>query len=207
MPDSEIILKRASELFFSYGYSRVSTQEIAARAGISKKTLYQHFPSKKDILLQVVRLQMEEVRRPLEAAFDQPDLDFITRTRRILEIVSALFVRIGSGLIQDIYRSAPEIWQEIDDFRRRNFFSRLEQHIRQGHARGIIRPDLDPDLIVRIFLHIIQHLVTPEQLIDLSLSARELMESLVKIFFTGVLTEPAREALFTNRKEPNHENA
>jgi AcrR family transcriptional regulator len=207
MPDREIILKRASELFFSHGYSRVSTQEIAARAGISKKTLYQHFPSKKEILLQAVRLQMEEVRRPLEAAFDDPDLDFITRTRKLLEIVSALFVRIGSGLIQEIYRFAPEIWQEIDDFRRRNFFQRLEQHIRRGHARGIIRPDLDPDLIVRFFLHVIQNLVTPEQLIGLSLSARELLESLVKIFFTGVLTDPARAALLANYEESNHENA
>jgi AcrR family transcriptional regulator len=192
----EIILKRAAEQFFSRGYSSVTTQEIAAGAGISKKTLYRHFASKKEILRQVARRQMEEIRRPLEAAFDAPELDFITRTHRILAVISDLFVRMGSGLIQDIYRSAPEIWQEIDDFRRLNFFRRLEQHIHQGHEAGIIRGDLDPGLIARIYLHIIQHLVTPQQLMGLSLSAPELLASLVKIFFAGILTDPARKAFF-----------
>jgi AcrR family transcriptional regulator len=213
MPVRDIILERAAELFFSRGFSLVTTQEIAARAGISKKTLYQHFTSKQEILRRVVRLQMERIRGPLEAAFDDPELDFITRTQRILEVISDLLVRMGSGLIQDIYRSAPEIWREIDDFRRQHFFQRLKQHIHQGHAQGIIRADLDPALIARLYLQIIQHLVTPEQLIDLSLSAQEMLATLVKMLFAGILAEPARKAFFgkipdtPSPKETKHENA
>jgi AcrR family transcriptional regulator len=213
MPIREIILKRAAEQFFSRGYSRVTTQEIAARAGISKKTLYRHFGSKHELLRQVMHLQMEEMRLRLEAVFDEPALDFITRTRKLLEMINDLFSRVGSGLIQDIYRFAPELWQEIDDFRRRHFFQRLEQHILRGHARGLIRADIDPDLVVRVLLHNIQHLVAPEQLIGLSVTAQEMLGSLIKMLFTGILADPARAAFFTDlpnipsHEETNHENA
>ena len=213
MPVREIILKRAAEQFFSRGYSRVTTQEIASRAGISKKTLYQHFGSKQEILRQVMYLQMEEMRLRLEAVFDEPALDFIARTHKLMEVINELFSRVGSGLLQDIYRFAPELWQEIDDFRHRHFFRRLEQHILQGHARGLIRADIDPDLVVRVFLHNLQHLVTPEQLIGLSLTAQEMLASVMKMLFTGILADPARAAFFTDipnipsHEETNHENA
>lgn len=44
------IIDAAYGLFWRRGFLRVSSDEIAARAGITKRTLYQHFPSKDDII-------------------------------------------------------------------------------------------------------------------------------------------------------------
>ncbi|MFY9784608.1 MAG: helix-turn-helix domain-containing protein, partial [Pseudolabrys sp.] len=43
------ILDAAFGLFWRQGFLRVSMDEIAARAGITKRALYQHFPSKDDL--------------------------------------------------------------------------------------------------------------------------------------------------------------
>ena len=58
MDDSAVrqeIVDTAKAYFLKYGYSRVSTAEIADEAGRSKKTLYKHFPTKEALLAAVVR--------------------------------------------------------------------------------------------------------------------------------------------------------
>ncbi|WP_261129746.1 TetR/AcrR family transcriptional regulator [Bacillus sp. Marseille-Q3570] len=50
MDTSEKIMMAAIDLMAEHGYNGVSTQEIAARAGFSEKTLFRHFQSKQNLL-------------------------------------------------------------------------------------------------------------------------------------------------------------
>jgi AcrR family transcriptional regulator len=69
------IVEAAYQLFYRQGYARVSVDAIAARAGVTKRTLYSHFRSKDDLLtavlfryseLQMERLQVIDERLPAE---------------------------------------------------------------------------------------------------------------------------------------------
>jgi AcrR family transcriptional regulator len=67
----ERILDAAYGLFWRQGFLRVSIDEIAARAGITKRTLYQHFRSKDDLIAaalarssQLAIARLQEFRRP-----------------------------------------------------------------------------------------------------------------------------------------------
>jgi AcrR family transcriptional regulator len=53
------ILDSAYELFYRKGYSRVSVDEIAGFASVTKRSLYYHFRSKDDLLAAVLDLQAE----------------------------------------------------------------------------------------------------------------------------------------------------
>src|SRR5687768_14836506 len=48
------IEETAFALFYRKGYARVSVDDIAARAGVTKRTLYYHFRSKDDLLAAVL---------------------------------------------------------------------------------------------------------------------------------------------------------
>ena len=56
----ETILSSVAELFLKYGIRSVSMDDIAHHQGISKKTLYQYFDDKNDLVNQVTRLLLEE---------------------------------------------------------------------------------------------------------------------------------------------------
>jgi AcrR family transcriptional regulator len=53
------ILDAAYELFYQRGFGRVSIDEIAAFAGVTKRTLYYHFESKDELLASALELQHE----------------------------------------------------------------------------------------------------------------------------------------------------
>jgi AcrR family transcriptional regulator len=61
-PTRERIIQAANSLFYSEGIRRVSVDEVAAKAGLTKRTLYYHFKSKDDLVAAYL------------AARDQPNL-------------------------------------------------------------------------------------------------------------------------------------
>ena len=59
-PTRRSILNAGFQLFFERGYARVSMDDIAARAGLTKRTLYYHFNSKDELVGAVLRGQNEQ---------------------------------------------------------------------------------------------------------------------------------------------------
>jgi AcrR family transcriptional regulator len=59
MPARERILTTAYRLFTRRGIRAVGTEEVIARSGVAKATLYRHFPSKNDLVLAVLQRREE----------------------------------------------------------------------------------------------------------------------------------------------------
>ena len=58
MEAQEKILKTSLELFFKYGIKRVTMDDIAKELGMSKKTIYQIYKEKDDLVEQLCQLEM-----------------------------------------------------------------------------------------------------------------------------------------------------
>ena len=93
MGHREAILDAATPLFYDQGFSRTTTDEIAAGAHITKRTLYRYFSSKEAILLAV----HEEVLGRLLGPVDLPD----TATDR--------FTALLGNYIDTVVSRGPEI--------------------------------------------------------------------------------------------------
>ena len=63
----EAILKASRRLFSSAGYDSVKMEDIAARAGVSRATLYNYFPSKESLLTGTLDAVYEQVRKEADA--------------------------------------------------------------------------------------------------------------------------------------------
>src|SRR5260370_19576239 len=57
----ELILQAAEEMLAEKGYHETSMDEIAARVGIAKGTVYLHFPSKEDLVVAIFQRDMEKL--------------------------------------------------------------------------------------------------------------------------------------------------
>jgi AcrR family transcriptional regulator len=74
-PTRERILETVDRLFYRQGIRAVGVDAIAAELGISKKTLYRHFPSKDDLIVAYLKGRF----RPLPTASDKPPAEQILK--------------------------------------------------------------------------------------------------------------------------------
>jgi len=67
------LLDVAGRLFAEHGFHGLSMEQLADGAGISKPVLYQHFPSKRDLYLALVRDAVTEMEERVRTALDGTD--------------------------------------------------------------------------------------------------------------------------------------
>ena len=62
----EQIIQAARELFTVYGYKRVSMDEIAKKANVTKRTVYSYFKSKEDLLKYFIDEEIRTMKKIVE---------------------------------------------------------------------------------------------------------------------------------------------
>jgi AcrR family transcriptional regulator len=202
------IVAAARVLFLERGFLRTTSDDIAAELGISKATLYRAFRSKEDVLRAVVRENMEEVLAGVEGLIRDGSLGFVEKMVALLAHLAGQISQFGPLLARDIQKGAPAVWKEVHDFRQDKILKNFRIILESGRREGYFRADVDLDLLLRMFLSLIQQLVTPEEVRRTGRSPAALFESVIKVFFQGILTDKGRldfssvtPALFEPRKE------
>ena len=161
---------------------------LAHELGMSKKTLYVHFPSKDAIIGAIIDEIGTAIRTRMDVVLSDPKLTFTQKLCSLNEIVGSTLAKASPGMLHDLQRFAPTLYQKIDDVRQRNVpyvFGRL---IRAGIAEGMVRPEVDPDFAVEFWLQAMRGLTQPTVLDRTQLTPRQTLEKAIKLFFGGLLT-------------------
>ena len=80
------ILLKATEMFLTLGFKSVTMDDIAAEMGISKKTIYQEFEDKKDLVKAVFAAILEQDRKRLAFILEQGDgvIEHLVQTSKMM---------------------------------------------------------------------------------------------------------------------------
>ncbi|MBI2492078.1 MAG: TetR family transcriptional regulator [Candidatus Rokubacteria bacterium] len=170
------ITRVAAVCFGEMGYRATTLDTVAARAGVSKVTLYKYVSSKEDLLWRVFQRTIDAFRSGLRQIIDK-DLPADQKLRRIIRYQVQLltshlpflivFFSEESGLPPDLARRVAREKREYD--------RAIERVVRQGIAEGRVR-DLPPTLLVFGLLGMCNWLykwyhpggqLAPEQIADL----------------------------------------
>lgn len=151
----ELLLQIAQQEFIEHGYEQASINRIIAQAGISKGAMYYYFEGKEDLFTTLIDRHVErnwEAIGPLK-------LDKLSAESFWLD-VEKMMVRFVMFFFQDnphlkMWRICQEIFAQPSYAI--NFHKRLEhkQHflkhlLERGQQLGVIRQDLELDLLVKI---------------------------------------------------------
>lgn len=189
--DKQRIMDSAAKRFFEFGISKVTVDEIAAELGMSKKTIYKYFPSKDDLLLAAVRMHMERVAKEITSISNSNE-SFDKKIVALLAVVTRHIRRISTQFQTDMRRFSPELWKEIDKFRREQVITRLKQIFIQAKSEQYFREDLDIEIFYLVLLNAAQGIINPQTLSEHSFSAVKAYKEIIKILFEGALTPEAR---------------
>lgn len=140
----DAILQAAAEAFRAKGFDRATMEDLAARLGFLKASLYYYFRSKYDILYEILRAARQEVVRRLEEAAGS-DLPPLEKLRQAVVAFVTAFDYNYPALSVAVYERLDRGLPAIDDMKaiRCRVQELWDQMIREAAEAGAIRTDLD----------------------------------------------------------------
>lgn len=184
---SNRIIETASKMFTTFGLKAVSMDDVAKSVGISKRTLYEMFSSKDELLSQCMKLHREKGREKFEAVVKDSSNDFVDIVIKILFIIK-----------EDVRSANPVFYQDLQRF---NFRSASNEHERgreetcnqfmrlleRGVKEGYIRKNINLSLVAELFIN--QGATLKTTILHGKYATEEVLANLFLIHFRGISTE------------------
>jgi AcrR family transcriptional regulator len=205
-PTRRRILDAARSRFLRFGLTPVTTDAIASSIGISKATLYKHFPSKERLFREVIFQLLGEIEAGVDALVADRSRDFAGRLAALLSYMGMRLTELGGIISLDMQRSAPGIWKDFEAFRRERIFAKLGLLLDEGRAQGVFRRDLNKDYLILVYATIIEQVINPAALAPFALSLSEAFRMIVSVMLEGLLTEKGRAGYLRARSRGSAAN-
>src|SRR5215472_1330971 len=193
-PVRQRIVDAARAHFFSHGFRSVTMDDLAGELGISKKTLYAHFPGKFDLLEAVLADKLTSVEATLkEITRAHPD-DFPATLRNLLAGTQRELDEIKPPFVRDMRQKAPEVFKIVERRRAALIQRYIGKFFVQGQRLGMVRKDVPAKLIIEILLALVQSIMNPPKMEELGMMPKEGNAGILKIVLKGALTSKGRKA-------------
>lgn len=197
---TERIIAGASELFFAHGYSKVTMEEIAESVGITKKTIYNHFPNKLDLLEQVTKTSVQTIMTNLENIVRDSTLDLRERLMKGLEYIFNELSNEKRNLLQDFSKFTPGIVAQLIPQIREKILWIVQQLYDEGVAEGLVKTEVSRDFLPYTYMTLIWGEVVLYRSADLEFNPGELLMHSIKYTLDGVLTDKGSQILLGKGK-------
>ena len=171
-------VEAAGRLFFTPGFARVSMDDLARELGMSKKTIYRHFPDKRSLLAAVLDRRFAAVERTLVAAAEDAEgQPFGVRVQRFLIAAGSELERIGAAQLAT-GRGDAMLRQYVEQRVDAVVYRRLDELFRDGHRRGLL--PVPPELLSEITRGALERLLTSRLPRELDWTAADLLRATVE---------------------------
>jgi AcrR family transcriptional regulator len=195
----EKLLKGATELFMRYGLRSVSMDDIARQLGVSKKTIYQYFTDKDDMVATVVKSHMEGQQRQFDE-ITHISKDAVDEMVRLSYCLKESMRETNPTVLYDMQKYHPRAWGEWLSFKNKVIRESIVRNLRSGMAEGYFRADLHLDIIANMRLEAVQMGFDQSIFPRDKYSLPDVQVQLFEHFVQGVLTDKGR-ALYQQYKE------
>jgi AcrR family transcriptional regulator len=188
------IIATARAHFLRFGFARCPMDVLAAEMRMSKKTLYAHYPTKDALVAAVLEAKLAEVRSDVLGVLETPGLDFAGRAHRVVSHMVAQMGEVSPVFLRDLEQTMPSLFSHVQSVRRQILPQVWGRMLADGAAGGHVRAGVEAPLVSELVLIAVEGLLQPAVLDRLRLSPGEVIQRVLSIAFTGVLTPAGRKA-------------
>ena len=193
-PHRQRIVDAARAHFFSHGFRSVTMDDLAEELGVSKKTLYAHFPGKFDLLEAVLAAKLAAVEATLKQVTRSHPLDFPATLRELLASTHRELDEIKPPFVRDMRQKAPDVFKVVERRRAAIIQRYFGKFFIEGQRAGMVRKDVPANLIIEILLAMVQSIMNPPKMEELGMMPKEGFSGILKIILEGALTSKGRKA-------------
>lgn len=187
------INKESLSLFKKYGINYVTMDMIANNLGISKKTIYVYYSSKKDLIIQVLTAFMDSKRAHFEQIAGSSNV--IEGIVKMVKELSKELNEFNPNLFEELKRHYPDVAKIVDESRWVNDYNNMNNLIESGKSQKLIRKEVNTDIAAKLLLAQLQYININEIFPISEYPRSELFEHIFVNFIRGIATNKGMEIM------------
>lgn len=144
------ILQASSILYMTRGIKSVSMDDLARHLGMSKKTIYQYFENKDALVKEIIMSHVEKEEAEVASIVADSE-NAIEQMQQIARMVLRTLDEVSPGTMYDLQKYYKKVWESIIERHKSMIHKVIQQNIERGIEEGVYRPEIDADIIARLY--------------------------------------------------------
>lgn len=188
MEPKERIIKEARGLFFRLGIRSVTMDDIAAQVGMSKKTLYQHFADKDELVDNLVDgeifIMQEETLSCINNSSNAIEEIFIS-----MEMANKHFTKMNPMVLFDLHKFHFKSFQKFMEHKNTFLIQVITDNLKRGIEEGLYRKDTRVDIMAKYRLQMLMLPFDMEAFPPMEYNLIDVSNAMIENFLYGLATE------------------
>jgi AcrR family transcriptional regulator len=190
----ERIIKDAGKLFFREGIKRVTMDDVAHELGISKRTIYENFKDKNDLLEATLQASIDSQNALIGEMMDTAGNTFEVLVG-ILKYGHESINRVSAVYFTDLQRFYPKIYSSVFNKGWKVRIQNLKKLLERGKQEGMFRPEINTTLVSKVFSEQLAMLHNTDVFPHDEFPRKEMFETVFLNFIRGISTRKGVDLL------------
>ncbi len=191
----QLIIQAAEEVFEEKGYYEASMDEIAARVGVAKGTIYTHFPGKEELVVAIFKRNLQTFLDGIDVVIEAEPTPRAKLEALLQFIYTGLYSR-QTRLLTSMYNGIDmkrmivekggcmsDLWERV--------VSRVTTLLEEGKAAGELNPSIPTKVMLFSFFSLFSPRSYEGHILGDEFSRNDLIQYLRRIYFDGVANHEA----------------
>ena len=184
-PKRELILKTSKDLFWKFGFKRVTVEEICKEAGVSKMTYYKFFSNKIDMVKILMDGLLNEALEKYKK-ISESDIPYPEKVIQMIDLKKEQIQTMSSEFFRDYVQSDdPELINFLNQLTQENL-QLFTNDFKKAQEDGNIRSDLKVEFIMYVMNHLIE-MTHDDALLNMYEKPQDLVMEITNFLFYGIL--------------------
>ena len=194
------LIGSVAQLFMKLGIKSLTMDEIARQLGVSKKTLYKYASDKKELVTKAVQLAIDE-EECVMSEMHKAEGSAIDKIFAINAMISEKLQSIQPAVIFDMQKYYPEAWAIMEEHKCVFIHNQVKENLEEGIKEGLYRKNMNPELVTRIYVTLINSIFDSSLYSLSSHSFKETHTEVARYHLRGITNEKGvkfMQQLFNN---------
>lgn len=142
------IRQEAKNLFMKYGIRSVSMDDIAVGLGMSKKTIYQWYKDKDELVDAIVDDDIRDIQQDCDVS-ERKASNAIEEVFFTMDMIVSHMRNMNPTILYDLHKFHFQSFRKFMDHKNNYLMEVVSRNLRRGMAEGLYREDLDVPVLAR----------------------------------------------------------
>jgi len=202
MEMQERILQKAADLFLLYGIRSITMDEIALKLGISKKTIYQFYADKNELVNEVI-IKILDHNKDCCHAYKKVAKNAIEEIFLAMEMVQEMFENMNPSMLYDLEKYHPESYEKFILYKNNFLYKVIRENLEWGKKEGFYRDDFNTGMVTLIRLETIMLPFNLNIFSRPKFKMAEVQQQLIEQFLFGVASLKGYKLILKYKEERN----